>query len=411
MSFKNRLLLLSIIIGNTIEWLEFTLFAYLSIKITPYFFPHDAASLGLLKTYMIFGTSYFVRPLGSIFFGYIGDRIGRVSVLKHSLIIMSIATASIALIPSYREIGYLSPLLLVLLRIFQGLSLAGEFNSSQLLLIEIFGKDKPYSFGVLGPLSASLGMVMGSILSSLVYSGYLADDSWRIAFLSSAFLGLLAYFIRKFLKEPSGFLNLKEKGLLEKHPPLAALKKNKYAFFLCFFSSMFISNFVYLGSFFYERIAFTSSSIGNAQIHKIIIWGQILASLIMTSAFFFLHKVNPRRYTLIALGLSTLLAPIMISCAMTDKIYFIFFGQCLYGILNGLVSSSLLTFINLQFPLQTRMSGTSLSWSLGASLFGGTSLLIGELLHRNGNTILIGFYISLSAFLPLLLIIRKKKIN
>ena len=211
---KETLTILAILAGNTLEWLEFTLFAYISHKIGTHFFSHDTQALATLKTYMIFGSSYIARPLGALFFGHIGDRLGRVIVLKNSLLLMSFATASIALIPSYENIGILSPILLIFCRLLQGFSVSGEFNSSLLILIETFGKDKPFCFGLLGPMSASLGMLLGGLISSLVYSGFLPENAWRFVFLSSSFLGFIAYYLRRTLVESQAFLQAKQPSLI-----------------------------------------------------------------------------------------------------------------------------------------------------------------------------------------------------
>lgn len=408
---KKKRLLFSVIIGNTIEWLEFTLFAYLSYKISPHFFPEDMPSAALLKTYMIFGTSYFTRPFGSLVFGYLGDKLGRVFVLRHSLIIMSIATASMALIPSYEQIGPLSPLLLVCLRILQGLSVSGEFTSSQLVLIEGFGKKNPFSYGTLGPLSASLGMVLGGLMAGLVYAEFLPESAWRVAFLASSLLGFVGVYLRHNLPEPAAFRKMLKENKLEKNPPFAALVKSPFAFSLCFFTSMFISNFVYLGSFFFERLAFASTQLPKGEIHNRVILGQIIASLVMLMGFFAMKRVPPKPYTILTLIAAVLLSPVMMHLATVPNLKVIFLGQILYGLINGLASSTLLTLVSLEFPPQTRMSGTSFAWSLGASLFGGTSLFLGELLFSKGLTPMIGLYISLSAFLCLVFVAQTKRIT
>lgn len=412
---KQIFVIIAIIIGNSIEWLEFTLFAYLSHKIAPIFFPHDSSSLASLKTYMIFATSYLARPIGSFIFGYIGDRTGRLRVLKNSLMMMSLATASIALLPSYHQIGLLSPLLLAFFRIAQGLSISGEFNSSQLVLIEHFGKNKPYAIGVLGPLSASFGMILGSLFAALVYSELLPDWSWRLVFFMSSILGFIGFYLRRFLDEPKVFTELKEKGLIEKVPPVAAIVKNKIPFLLCFSSSMFISNFVYIGSFFYEKIAVLSSQINETSAHNSIIMGQILATFTMFVAIFFINKVKHTQYCLITLFLAIIFSPLMILCALSKNLVYIYTGQIIYGVINGLVSAVLITFVCLQFPPQTRLSGSSLAWSLGTAIFGGSSLLIGEILRSNGYSELLGFYISTSALCPFLVILysfsKNKKRN
>lgn len=403
--------ILATLTGNTLEWLEFTLFAYISHKISPHFFSQDTQALATLKTYMIFGSSYLARPLGALFFGYIGDRLGRVVVLKNSLLLMSIATASIALVPSYENIGILSPILLALCRILQGFSVSGEFNSSLLILIESFGKNKPFCFGLLGPLSASLGMLLGGSLSSLVYSGFLSENSWRFVFLSSSFLGFIAYYLRKTLVESPAFLEAREENRLKKNPLLQVFKTNKKAFLLCFLCSMFISNFVYLGSIFYEKLAQNAAFFSNREVHSVILIGQFLATLTMVFCFFIFkkNKFSAKKICLASLLLAIFLSPFMIKFSISSSFTLLILGQIFYGLINGLSSSVLLTYVSLAFPSEIRLTGSSFSWSLGAAIFGGSSLLIAENLRLHGHISFIGFYISLSAFLPFLMFFFLKK--
>ena len=406
---SKKLKLMALLSGNTLEWLEFTLFAYLAHIIAPHFFSEGSTLSAQLKSYMTFGSSYLARPFGALVFGYIGDRIGRVKVLQNSLIIMSLTTALIPLIPSHKEIGFLSPLFLLILRILQGFSVSGEFSSSQLVLVEELGKKKPFLFGALGPFSASLGMLLGSLLASLVYSGFLPENSWRIAFLGSSFLGFLGYFIRKNFNETEAFKKVCQSKSFERHPPLAALIKNPFSFFVCFLSAMFVSNFVYLGSFFFEKLALQEGLLPPFETHLTIIYGQALATLTMILVAPFIQKEKALYLCITSLGCAIVLSPLMIYCSVSGSFALLFLGQTLYGTINGTISSVLITFVSLQFPPQRRLSGWGLSWSLGAALFGGTSLTLGEVFRSNGYPLLIGFYISMSALFPFLLLVIKKR--
>ncbi len=408
---KETLKILATLSGNTLEWLEFTLFAYISHKIGTHFFSTDTQALATLKTYMIFGSSYIARPLGALVFGYIGDRLGRVVVLKNSLLLMSFATASIALIPSYENIGILSPILLIFCRLLQGFSISGEFNSSLLILIETFGKDKPFCFGLLGPLSASVGMLLGGLLSSLVYSGFLPENAWRFVFLASSFLGFIAYYLRQTLVESPAFLQAKQENRLKKNPLLEVFKKNKHAFILCFLCSMFISNFVYIASIFYEKLSQNAGFFSNGQVHSVILIGQGLATLTMIFCFFIFKtkKFSAKKLCVTSLLLATFFGPFIIKFSISSSFTLLLLGQILYGLINGLSSSVLLTYVSLAFPSEIRLTGSSFSWSLGAAIFGGSSLLIAETLRLHGHISLIGLYISISALLPLLMFISLKK--
>ncbi len=164
-------------LGNAMEWFDFGVYAYLATTIGKVFFPEASGTAQLLSTFAIFAAAFVVRPLGGLFFGPLGDRIGRKKVLATTIILMAGSTFAIGLIPSYGSIGLVAPILLVLFRLVQGFSTGGEYGGASTFVAE-YAPDKRrgffasfLEFGTLAGYVAAAGLV--TIISTVV-----SADAW-----------------------------------------------------------------------------------------------------------------------------------------------------------------------------------------------------------------------------------------
>ncbi|GAA3191613.1 MFS transporter [Rhodococcus baikonurensis] len=171
-------------LGNAMEWFDFGVYAYLATTIGKVFFPEASGSAQLLSTFAIFAAAFIVRPLGGLFFGPLGDRIGRKKVLATTIILMAGSTFAIGLIPSYESIGIAAPILLVLLRLLQGFSTGGEYGGASTFVAE-YAPDKRrgffasfLEFGTLAGYVAAAGIV--TIIQTVVSAEDLLQWGWRI---------------------------------------------------------------------------------------------------------------------------------------------------------------------------------------------------------------------------------------
>lgn len=147
-------------IGNVVEWYDFALYGYLAGVIAPIFFPSHDPFAGLIATYGIFAAGFVMRPIGAAAFGWFGDRYGRAKTMQISVAMMAVPTLCLGLLPSYEQSGVLAPVLLVLVRLVQGLSVGGEFSSSATYLVESAPENKR---GLIGSW-ANIGSMSGSLL-------------------------------------------------------------------------------------------------------------------------------------------------------------------------------------------------------------------------------------------------------
>lgn len=208
--------------GTMIEWYDFYIFGSLAPIISSSFFPKENPTAGLLSTLAIFATGFAVRPFGAIFFGRIGDVVGRKYAFLVTLLLMGGATTLIGLLPTYETIGILAPAILVLLRLTQGLALGGEYGGAATYIAEHCPDDKRGFYTSFIQTTATLGLFvsLGVILSvrSTVGEEAFKEWGWRVPFLLSIVLVVFSYIIRIRLKESPLFTKMKAAGKTSANP-------------------------------------------------------------------------------------------------------------------------------------------------------------------------------------------------
>ena len=166
--------------GNVMEWYDFSIYGYFAAIIGRNFFPTGDRTTSLIAAFGVFAAGFFMRPLGSILFGYIGDKKGRKLALTISVGMMAVPTFLIGVLPTYQQIGLWASLSLVLLRLLQGLSVGGEFTTSAIFLVEGSAARRRGFLGSFAPLGASAGTLLGSAIGAAVTTllGQASIDSW-----------------------------------------------------------------------------------------------------------------------------------------------------------------------------------------------------------------------------------------
>lgn len=196
-------------IGNVVEWYDFALYGYLAGVIAPVFFPAGDPAAGLIATYGIFAAGFIMRPFGAAVFGWFGDRYGRARTMQISVTMMALPTLLMGLLPGYQHVGILAPVLLVLVRLLQGISVGGEFSSSVTYLVETAPEGRrgiTGSWANVGSMSGSLlGVGAAALVTNLFEPSALQDWAWRLPFLGGAVLGTAAIWLRRNLHESRRF--------------------------------------------------------------------------------------------------------------------------------------------------------------------------------------------------------------
>lgn len=208
---SERKLVASVLIGNTMEFYDFIVFAFMSKYIASLFFPNSTQLVAYIATFGVFASGYLMRPIGGLVFGYIGDKYGRKKSLSYSIIIITIATFLIGLLPTHASIGILAPLLLTMCRLLQGFSVSGEEGGAAVYLAEMVGANRVAYAGSLVLGSAYFGVLIGSavcLVLSLIFSAdQIIAFAWRIPFFLSVALGIPSLIMRRNLIESREFTN------------------------------------------------------------------------------------------------------------------------------------------------------------------------------------------------------------
>lgn len=385
--------------GTLLEWAEYTFFAYMADQLSKLFFDIQDPQLALLKTYGIFATSYFMRPLGAMLWGTVGDKWGRKPALMCSMALMGIATVSIGCLPTYTQIGLWAPIFLILSRLLQGVAVAGEFHGAITFMYEHAAlKNRPFFAGCLGPFAAAAGMSLGALAATLTLLPSIPVWGWRVPFLFSGFLCVLAMYLRHNLAETPLFKKAQAEKTLERFPILTAFKENSSGILTAAALSLFVAVFVYIGNIYFKSMAIKIGGLTPLVAGNIVTLGQIWAAICILSIGLMADKIGGKKLCLWGLLLGILLSPIMLICARTGSIFYALIGQTLYGIIDGLVTAPMMTLLLPLFKTETRYSGSALGWSISAAIFGGTALMVADaLVNQFGLPNGPGIYISLSA--------------
>src|SRR5579872_1256383 len=185
-------------IGNVLEWYDFGVYGYLVPTLSALFFPGGDPTVALLSTFAVFGVGFVMRPVGSIVFGIYGDRYGRRAALSAVIFVMAASTFAMGLLPTYAQAGIAGPLLMVVVRLFQGLSTGGEFGGSSAYIVEYAPQHRRGYFGSFQLVGVASGFLLGSLtaalLNSLMPKADLAAWGWRLPFLFGLAVGIVGIY-------------------------------------------------------------------------------------------------------------------------------------------------------------------------------------------------------------------------
>ncbi len=400
------------IIGSILEWYDFALFGTLSPLLAHVLFPQRYHKVALLLVFGIFAVGYIIRPFGGLFFGHIGDKYGRKQAVVWSIFLMSINTTAIGLLPTQTNNFFLLFSLFLCLRLLQGFSVGGEYAGIVVFTLETsFGHKRLFFrlsllyFGVIG--SFLLGTVIGRIFLSI---HGLQANAWRIPFLISIILGVIAVYSRLKVTESPIFLQMKQRKQTSSFPikdiVLHHYKEILLLIFLCASSS---SAFYYVYTFFPAYLANDLHIQLNNSLDINIIGLSILFIIVPITGFFITLK-NVRKFLIlgfVAFILLPLPAMLLAQYYGLDSILTI---QLIYTVIIGFTSPFWPGFIALLFPENIRFS--ALAFILGVpmgGLFPFFGLLLKSWTHLEFTTTLLLILMSLCS-LTILLIFRKSSL-
>ncbi|MEH6943891.1 MFS transporter [Bacillus sp. JJ722] len=371
---KGRILFASVA-GSVIEWYDFYLYGTATgLVFSTLFFPNHDPAISILIAFATFGAGYAARPIGSILFGHMGDKIGRKASLMLTLIGMGGSSFLIGTLPTYEQVGLLAPILLVLLRLIQGISLGGEWGGAVLLATEYAPKGIRGLYGSIPQLGVPIGLVAGTfsftLISSLTTEAQFMAWGWRIPFLLSAVLIVLALWIRNGIEETPAFQQQKASGELVKVPIVETFRSNWKSVLHVIglklgdgFFNVFLMSFilVYATTYLdYSRdTALTALTISCATMLITIPIAGYLSDYI-------------GRKTIYISGLVTMIVlAIPYFNLIEQSASWLFIMQAvMLGILWGAIFSTQGTFFSELFPANIRYTGLSVGYQIAAAIVG-----------------------------------------
>jgi MHS family alpha-ketoglutarate permease-like MFS transporter len=385
-------------IGNLVEWYDWYVYSSFSLYFAPIFFPKGSLTSQLLNTSAIFALGFLMRPIGAWLLGMYADTRGRKAALMLSVFMMCFGSLMIALTPGYETIGIFSPLLLVIARLLQGLSIGGEYGASATYLSEMAPAPQRGFYSSFQSVTLVLGQLLA--LSVLILLQHVFLDShqleawgWRIPFVIGALFALVAFYMRRGISETDAFLNEKK----------ASLKKNMIRELLKYPRQIAIVVGLTMGSIlaFYTYTTYMQKFMVNT-----IGLSKVDATLISALTLFLFMGVQPvmglisdkvgRRLLIITFGfLGTIFTvPILTTLAQTTNVWMIFLL-----ILAGLLIVSCFTSIGAVvkaelFPAEIRALGVGLPFAITVSIFGGSTEYIALWLKSIGHETWFYWYVT-----------------
>jgi MFS transporter, MHS family, proline/betaine transporter len=390
--------LLSSSIGNVLEWYEYTLYAYFATVISKLFFPMEDHFIAMLITFSTFAIGLAARPIGGIIFGYMGDRYSRKQTLMITMLLMSIPTMCIGLLPTYAKIGIAAPILLILLRILQGIALGGEFGTSCVYLFESVPERKRGFFGSLALTGVGLGLVLSSctifIVESFVTEEAVYAYAWRIPFFISVAGSCVAFYMRRNLLETEDFIQAKKDNNLVSNPLKEMFRNHKgtllslFAIFLTTQVSFFVV-FIYSKTMMIDFLNFSSREAGKFVLFT------VMSYTVATVCFGYLSdKIDKRVIILLGtIGIFCSALP-FINALKGGEASSILYMCLLLGTLIGMTEGTLNPLVAGSFPTNIRATSVAFCWNFTAVAFGGVAPIISMWLIENaGGVNAVAYYL------------------
>ena len=400
-------------LGNFIEWFDYASYSYLATVIALVFFPGEDRTVAVMSTFGVFALSFLVRPIGALFWGNMGDKKGRKWALSISILLMSGATFLIGCLPTYAMIGVGAPLLLLLLRMVQSFSAAGEYAGAATFIAEYAPTNHRGFYCSMVPASTAAGLLVGSLFASAMFNIWGADSQfvtewgWRIPFWLAGPLGYITHYIREHLEDSPVYEqmqnDLKAKGLKGEDKPMRTLIRKHFrrlviSFGACVLNAVgFYAVLTYLPNYLETTLNYDPAS---ASIITNIV-------LVVYIGFIFLSgRISDRlgrKKMLVAacVGFIVLTIPafMLLSTMNFAIILVVELVMCLLLTIND---GTLSSYLNETFPTDVRYSGFALSFNLANAIFGGSASYISFwLISMTGNNIAPAFYMVFIAVIAL----------
>ncbi|MFF0591419.1 MFS transporter [Streptomyces sp. NPDC003781] len=361
-------------IGSTIEWYDFYLYSTASaLVLGPLFFPNQSPTAGMLASFATYAAGFVARPLGGVLFGHFGDRIGRKSMLVLTLLIMGVATFLVGVLPTYEQAGILAPVLLVLLRVLQGIGIGGEWGGGVLMS----GEHAPLNRRGLYASFPGAGFPLGLFGSTVVFRlvSQLPEDQlmtwgWRLPFLASIVLVVVGVFVRRGVTESPEFVRVQETGERRKVPLAGVVRQGWTPIARGAFASLGLAMIVSVYSVYLLSYASSGPQTGHGtKVLNGLLVGALVEALMLPLTGLLSDLMGRRPvllfgYTMCALV--SLVAPRWLTSG--DQTLIVLTFVLAMGIGHAAVYGAISAFLIDLFPPEHRYSALAVTYQLGATI-------------------------------------------
>ncbi|SAL79203.1 major facilitator transporter [Caballeronia peredens] len=374
-------------IGTMIEWYDFYIYATAAALVFgELYFPSSDRFVSTMASFATFAVGFFARPLGGIVFGHLGDKIGRKKALMTTLMMMGVATVGVGLLPEYSKVGMLAPVLLVLLRVVQGIAVGGEWGGAVLMAGEHAPQGRRTFFASFAQLGSPAGLILSLIAFRAVTSMDKADFmswGWRVPFLASAVLLIVGIVIRLGVNESPEFERVKESNRTAKLPIAEVVKSSWGLVLLCIGANTIGIAGVYFTNTF--MIAYTTQYVGvtRSLILDCLFAVAIIQFVAQPIAAWLAERMGGARFLKCAALLAMISPYPMFLLVQSGAAVPMVIGIAIAVICMASFYSVIAGFVSGVFPVRVRYSGISLAYQVCGAIAGGLTPLVGTwLAHR-----------------------------
>ena len=401
-----RRVLFASLIGTTIEFFDFYIYATAAVLVFPkLFFPAGNPTLATLQSFATFALAFFARPVGSALFGHFGDRIGRKATLVAALLTMGLSTVLIGLLPTYASIGLAAPLLLALCRLGQGIGLGGEWGGAVLLAVENAPPGKRAWFGMFPQLGAPLGFVCSTgvflLLSAWLDDAQFLAWGWRIPFLASALLVFVGLYVRLRLTETPDFERAVARNERVRIPVVEVVRHHPRALVLGMFAATATFVQFYLMTVFALSWGTTALGFTRTAFLQLQMIGVLFFAVTIPLSAVYADRSSARsillyaQVAIVAFGL--LFAPLFGGGTPWAVVLCLAFGLGVMGFTYGPLGSAL----GELFPTAVRYTGTSLAFNAAGILGASLAPYLATWLATKYGLFAVGAYLSVAGLVSL----------
>lgn len=397
---KNARHLIACIMGNIIEWYEFSLFAYLAPTISALFFPAENRITGLLLTFSVFASGFFVRPFSAVLLGHVGDRVGRAKTLKTTILFISLASVLTGFLPTFSSVGVLASVLLVLCRLVQGFCIGGEFAGVMVYLTESAPAHRRAFLSAMTNNGSNLGVLLAiaacAFVSGSLSPAHFLQYGWRVLFIFGGVLGLIGLWLRRDMAESETFERIARNT--SRYVPIVYVLKTQSLKLLSIFGLLCISacgSYVLMGYLSTYLHVFLGVPLSSAYAIQTLF---IVVSLLLVPLFAWMNDHYGRKGVLAFAIVGYLLFSIPI-----------FYGLPFYtsawvllplAVFYSAEQASTPVIMAEMLPSKGRYTGVSIAYNLNMALVGGTAAFVNTaLIQYFHNPMVIAYYIMVCALI------------